>query len=268
MPLLPYFRWFPADAKDDEIYASLSLEELGLYHAIIDHAWGNSGIPADPKKAAAAIGRGITPARWMKLWPAISGRFYEKDGRFFEKRQEREREIALTKSLKNQRNGNANAKRTERDRDAFASQRAYGSGYESDSSSVDKTSEEEESKAHASVVELKYEKSDNWFEEKFWPLWPVKENKLKAKRAAAKLKEADREAALAGLVEQAFRIKAMERPIHAATWLNDERWNDEKHKPGAREPTLFSNLAPSKESFAAGVVRRAQERIMRGESPL
>ncbi|HXE14060.1 MAG TPA: hypothetical protein VN633_18175 [Bryobacteraceae bacterium] len=110
--------------------------------------------------------------------------------------------------------------------------------------------------------------SDNWFEEKFWPLWPVKENKIPAKRAAAKLNESDREAALAGVIDWAFRIKSMERPIHAATWLNGRRWEDEKHKPGAREPTLFSNFNPSKESFAAGVLRRAQERIERGERPL
>jgi len=110
--------------------------------------------------------------------------------------------------------------------------------------------------------------SDRWFDEEFWPLWPVKQNRPAAKTAAKKLNSEDRAAALRGVVDQAFHIKAMERPIHAATWLNGRRWEDEKHTPGAREPTLCGNLTPSKESFAAGVVRRAQERIMRGESPL
>lgn len=270
MATLPYFRWYPADARNDETYAGMTVEELGLYHAIIDHTWGNNGCPADPVKAATAIGHGVTAAQFRRVFPGISSRFIEKDGRLFERRQEVEREQAIAKSLKNQRFGNANAKLSRPEREKNASQRAYESESESESPLIDKTSStetESDAREKSEVVELAVRKQDDWFEEKFWPLWPVKENKIQAKRAAAKIKESEREAVLAGVLDWAFRIKAMERPIHASTWLNNRRWEDEKHKPGAREPTLFPTT-PLRESFADGVVRRAQERAMRGERPI
>ncbi len=47
---LPFFRWFPTDAETDEWYRHLSLAELGYYHRILNYAWINGSIPADPKE--------------------------------------------------------------------------------------------------------------------------------------------------------------------------------------------------------------------------
>tara|TARA_R110000868_G_scaffold32494_2_gene118149 strand:+ start:739 stop:1434 length:696 start_codon:yes stop_codon:yes gene_type:complete len=73
--------------------------------------------------------------------------------------------------------------------------------------------------------------ADEWFECSFWPLWPVSENKQAGRVASRKLNESDRELAIAGIRRQSVRIAAMERPIHAATWLNNRRWEDQDHNP-------------------------------------
>jgi hypothetical protein len=68
---------------------------------------------------------------------------------------------------------------------------------------------------------------DEWFNSVFWPIWPVKENKPPARAAARKVKSNERDAVIEGLRKQCGRIVAMERPIHASTWLNNRRWEDE-----------------------------------------
>ncbi len=45
--LLPYFKWFPADAETDDFYATLTNDELAVYHRCLNRAWMNDGIPAD-----------------------------------------------------------------------------------------------------------------------------------------------------------------------------------------------------------------------------
>ncbi len=95
---------------------------------------------------------------------------------------------------------------------------------------------------------------DAWFETFFWPAWPVKENKANARKAAAKIPAHKRPQVLDGLRRQAAAIAAMERPIHAATWINGERWEDEVVHRG--------NDATSQ---ALAIV---EGRIERGERPL
>jgi hypothetical protein len=68
--------------------------------------------------------------------------------------------------------------------------------------------------------------SDAWFGKEFWPLWPVARNRKAAMVAARKVKPEDRQKVVAGVKTQSARIAAMERPIHAATWINGARWED------------------------------------------
>lgn len=68
---------------------------------------------------------------------------------------------------------------------------------------------------------------DIWFDSEFWPAWPVKQNRTAAKEAARKLKSEEYPLVMAGVRAQSARIAAMERPIHASTWLNKRRWEDE-----------------------------------------
>jgi hypothetical protein len=104
--------------------------------------------------------------------------------------------------------------------------------------------------------------SAHWFEAEFWPAWPVKENKAPAKAAAKKIAPADYPAILAGVQSQAQRIRSMERPIHAATWLNNRRWEDEP-------PTLFApRPTAGRMDPTAAALQIVTDRISRGERPL
>jgi hypothetical protein len=78
------------------------------------------------------------------------------------------------------------------------------------------------------------------FEQEFWPNIPNKIGKGKARDAYLKArKKTDKATILAGLpaycVYEAKRAKQADyRPLHPATWLNQERWADEptgKAKP-------------------------------------
>jgi len=254
-------RWFKhlsmahADEELDAVMDEFGAEAYGVYWLMIE----DISAPMEPGKMEPAATH--SAVKWASIcrcsvrrWKTIADRM-EKKGLIVVRSIDNRFQIEVPNILK------------------YKDEYSKKSGQTPEQEQIQIQSRDRTEKPKASVkppvVELVPEKQpDNWFEEKFWPLWPVKENKIPAKRAAAKLNESDREAALAGVIDWAFRIKSMERPIHAATWLNGRRWEDEKHKPGAREPTLFSNFNPSKESFAAGVLRRAQERIERGERPL
>lgn len=84
-----------------------------------------------------------------------------------------------------------------------------------------KTSSASSEKHAAAVAD-----SDKWFGSDLWPAWPVAKNRKAAMIAARKIKPEDRQKVIAGVKTQSARIAAMERPIHAATWINGARWED------------------------------------------
>ncbi len=81
----------------DTDYRAMSLEELGLYHRCLDLAWINNGLPADPKRLAAAVG--IHPLQLKKLWGNVGLKFVPSTaGTLVNMRQEKERVEALKRS--------------------------------------------------------------------------------------------------------------------------------------------------------------------------
>lgn len=224
---LPYFRWYPKDAESDSKYTSLSLPELGLYHRCMNHSWLNDGIPEDVEEISRELR--ITLADTNRYWPRVSKCFVrsEDDGRQRNPRQEIERNHAISKSEKasvavKNRKDRATSECTDveptiNQTDTDDQLRAFGSGsiYTSNNN-----------KLPEKKISLKQE-SDEWFKREFWVIWPRKENKEKAIEAARKVSPSDRPAVLTGLRKQIGTICAMERPIHAATWLNHKRWEDE-----------------------------------------
>lgn len=243
MKALPYYRWYPTDAESDSKYAAMTLAELGLYHRCLNHAWVNNGLPQDPYELGRELRLSVADIK--KLWPRVSQCFELGEvGRLVNKRQEAERSYALTKSEKAavavrsryERNTDVgtDVERTNNERTTNDLPRAYESEYVSDSS--------------VSLVTRKAskdEESDKWFADVFWPAWPVKENKESSKKAARNVKPEDRNDAICGVMRQAERIKAQERPIHASTWLNQRRWEDEAHTPSPRQQALAPYESPT-----------------------
>ncbi len=109
--LLPYFRWYPADAESDNKYAAMSLAELGLFHRCLNHSWLNDGIAPSVEEMARELR--IPEKEIRPLWPRVSRCFVQSpaDERLRNLRQEEERNAALTKS---ERNTNAVRTRYER----------------------------------------------------------------------------------------------------------------------------------------------------------
>lgn len=99
----PAFSFYPKDYESDECVKLMSLEQEGAYLRLLCHAWLEGSIPADVPSLA-AICR-VKPSKMAKLWPGIARCWTEKDGRFFNGRQEREREKQRAFSRKNVENG-------------------------------------------------------------------------------------------------------------------------------------------------------------------
>ena len=257
---LPYFRWFPKDAESDAKYAAMSLTELGLYHRCLNHSWMNDGLPGDPQEIARELRVPIKD--FIRHWPRVSACFAGED-RMRNPRQEQERAHARTKS---EQASDAVKKRIERssgdssDDRSSDPPRAYGSDMYTPSSSENASEQKNSS--------LRRE-SDSWFAGEFWPIWPVKVNKEPARRACLKIKPEQRPDVLRGVREQSAHIAAMERPIHAATWLNDKRWEDE---PGAVKSAESRNgtgsLFPPKKSATESMMAVVHKRIALGMEPL
>ncbi len=127
--LLPYFKWYPGDAEGDDFYSlTLTNEELGIYHRLLNRAWMNDGITSDMDVLAAfcRMSRGQFDEVWKKLskrW-VVSPR---DESKLVNPRQEEERASAKLKSENNKRDGNANAKGSRKERDAIDPLRAYES---------------------------------------------------------------------------------------------------------------------------------------------
>lgn len=250
---LPYFRWYPKDAESDSKYASMTLAELGLYHRCLNHSWMNDGIPSEVSELSRELR--ISEREIRRHWPRVSRCFVTSvnDERGRNPRQEEERSYALTKSERS-----TNAVRSRYGRNTDVDTNAPPHAYESDSESGSSSSSE------VSLRAKKLEKNGeakSWFNDEFWPAWSVKENKAAASRAALYVTPEDRALAVAGAKLQADRIRAMERPIHAATWLHNRRWEDENRAPLFAPP-------PAKKNFVQSVESVMRDRIAEGLSPL
>lgn len=96
---LPYFKWYPAEAEADALYASMNDQELGFYHRCLNRSWTNTGLPADQGELARVMR--VSPTYLRKVWDRV-GRCYfpveDNPARLINPRQEMERALAQHKS--------------------------------------------------------------------------------------------------------------------------------------------------------------------------
>ncbi len=155
--LLPYFKWYPGDAEGDDFYSlTLTNEELGIYHRLLNRAWLNDGITSDMD--VLAVFCRLSRERFDEVWKKISKRWVlspRDENKLVNPRQEEERAAAKLKSENNKRDGNANATRTRTERVAIDLLRAY----------------ESESKKSSNVKVLPSKKQSTRFPE-FWAKYP------------------------------------------------------------------------------------------------
>ena len=95
-PKSPAYQWYPTDALTDARYAELTYEERGIFHALLDYAWLNDGIPCEPERIARLLR--LSQADFDRVWVAVCRCFRAKDGdgsRLVNGRQERERQAQV-----------------------------------------------------------------------------------------------------------------------------------------------------------------------------
>ena len=108
-----------------------------------------------------------------------------------------------------------------------------------------------------------------WFEEEFWPLWTVKVGKEAAKGAAKKIKPAEWSDVLRGVREQMTGIAMNDRPIHASSWLNQRRWEDDVSTVAkAEQRNQNGSLFPAKQTGTEKMMALVAHRMSIGMDPL
>lgn len=94
--------------------------------------------------------------------------------------------------------------------------------------------------------------------EEFWERYPRKTVKSAARKAYAKaVKKAQHDDIMFGLSQQMLSLTAREAQYipHPATWLNQERWNDEPEQPSNNSKHPSADAADRQIAFAAAARR-------------
>lgn len=131
-PKSPAYQWYPTDALTDARYAELTYEERGVFHALLDYAWLNDGLPTEPERLARLLR--LSQADFDRVWVSVSRCFRPRVGdpsRLVNGRQEREREAQAEYSAKMRDNAaKTNATRTPRDTPRVTPRDAPGDTHE------------------------------------------------------------------------------------------------------------------------------------------
>lgn len=165
MKKLPYFKMYPADCDSDEHFRLMSFEQRGLYWTLLNHAWQNDGLPlsVDDIRDLCRLSQGD----FDRMWERVSKCFEIVDGRFRNRRQEKERAEVRSKSEQSadaarqmharKPSAHASAERPQDSRGADAVPRAYESVSEPDSEDFSKSENQEAPKTEVAVVDRQLE---------------------------------------------------------------------------------------------------------------
>ncbi len=168
--LLPYYRWYPADAESDSKYAAMTLCELGLFHRCLNHSWLNSGLSADLSEMSRELR--IPEKELRSLWPRVAKCFVQSpsDERLRNLRLEEERSYAEGKSrqasdaVRSRESRKSGVERAIIGRSSDVSSDVHPRAYGSVSESVFESSEE---KRKGAIVEVLAQRLNTDFEVRF-----------------------------------------------------------------------------------------------------
>jgi uncharacterized protein YdaU (DUF1376 family) len=213
----PAFQLYPKDFISDINVQAMTDEQVGKYFKLLCHCWIEDGIE---------IGSPLVEG-WFNQHPSIAKCFYEKDGRYRNKRLDEERQKQINWRNKSRTGGlhSVENKRLLKGGSTVVKPSPKGGDALQSSSSVSS-------------------KKEYGHFESFWSKYPRKIGKADAVKAlAVVLKSSPIEEVLSavdGYVKDISRLNTEPQYIkHPATFLKSERWRD--YLPGAE-----STLAPPK----------------------
>jgi uncharacterized protein YdaU (DUF1376 family) len=162
MKRLPYYKMYPADCDADEHFRLMTFEQRGLYWTLLNHAWLNDGLPTaiDDIRDLCRLHQ----TDFERMWERVSKCFEIVDGRFRNRRQEKERAEVRSKSEQSadaarkmharKSSVHASAERPQDSRMADAVPRAYESVSEPDSEDFSKSENQEVAVVDRQLEEL------------------------------------------------------------------------------------------------------------------
>jgi len=83
----PAFQFYPKDFLMDDKVIVMNLEEIGVYIKLLCFCWNNNGLTKNQKELKNMCGN---PNNWESIWVRVSKCFYEKKGKLYNKRLEKE----------------------------------------------------------------------------------------------------------------------------------------------------------------------------------
>lgn len=222
---LPYFKWYPADADTDQNFRAMDDADIGFYIRCLNHAWVNGGIPADPKERARVLHTRLDTAN--KRWERVGKCFVTSTStpdQLINLRQEAERGLAMSKSLKAAESANA---RYERRANAPVRALARADCVSVSESSV-KIPEKEKPSTRATVAADLNGQTSQRFPE-FWQRWPRKQHRDAACRLWISVVSVEDEAAVFGCLDRFLASEQAARAIipNPENWLlqqSRDRW--------------------------------------------
>jgi len=84
----PAFQFYPSEFVSDFKVIMMNMEERGAYITLLSHEWLERGLPNNQDELKALCGN---PKNWQTIWKKVGQCFYEKKGKLFNKRLEKER---------------------------------------------------------------------------------------------------------------------------------------------------------------------------------
>lgn len=216
MAALPYIQLYVADYLADTMH--LSTEEHGAYLLLIMNYW-QTGKPI-PKKRLASVAR-LSNERWNQVEDTLRELFTEDDNNcWFHGRIEQELEKVLSKSSKASAAGKASA-----------AKRAAKQALEKQKESNERSTQVQPESNHTDTdtdTDIKHtsESYDSDFLD-FWKCYPRKDDKKKAAKSWKKLTKKNKQLAYNDIKDRYIDTDKKFIPL-PTTYINGERWNDEK----------------------------------------
>lgn len=216
---LPYYPRYPRDFLDGTV--GMSLEEKGAYGIVLDliYMMGDRGLMDDPQFIAGHLGCSVRKWNGIRNRLVETGKLVIENGVISNFRADKEK-IIQRKFQDKQRE---NATKSNKSKDL---QKPRASHTDTDTDIRDDTN----------VSSRRFSKNEGF--DAFWDLWPSKKNKQNARKAWRKLSIDDKRAAyravLNGWFDQWQAGSPDANPIHASTFLNARRWEDQPNAPKLR----------------------------------
>lgn len=219
---LPYYKAYPRDFIEGTI--GMPFEVKCAYRVVLDLIYLQGGhLPDDPRYISGNLGCSIRKWKSIREHLIQIGKIHVSGEFLTNKRADNELET-LSKYRENQAENARKPRKSKGLEKPPQSQRAL-------------KPEPEPEREDTNVSSRRKPSPDEGFPD-FWEIWPSKKNKEAARKAWRKLSIEDKRAAFSairdGWFERWQQASPDANPIHAATFLNARRWEDQAETPQLR----------------------------------